>query len=66
MKLNFDELIKWKIIFLRHEGLNDDDDLNVLYKVIEQSTVLEELHLNNNMLTLTMASWQRQLQEYDD
>lgn len=51
MKLNFDKLIKQKHIDLSHKGLNDDD-LDVLYKVIEESTVLEWLDLSDNNLTL--------------
>ena len=52
MKLNFDELIKRKIINLRSKGLKDDD-LDILYKVIEENTVLEQLHLGDNNLTLS-------------
>ena len=51
MKLNFDELVKQEIINLKFKGLRDDD-LDILYKVIEQSTVLEELNLSLNYLTL--------------
>ena len=51
MKLNFDELIKQNFIDLEDKGLRDND-LDVLIKVIEQSTVLETLNLRNNNLTL--------------
>ena len=44
--LNYDELIKKKEIHLEDRGLFDDD-LDVLIKVIEQSTVLEKLYLDN-------------------
>lgn len=51
MKFKFDELVKQKIIYLR-EGLSDDD-LDILYKVVEQSIFLERLYLSdNNKLTL--------------
>jgi len=51
MKLNYDELIEQKTIYLEYEGLKDND-LDVLYQVIEQSTVLEKLDLGHNNLTL--------------
>ena len=51
MKLNFNELVKQKDIRLFNRGLRDDD-LDPLIKVIEQSTVLEELDLSCNELTL--------------
>jgi len=52
MKLNFDELIKQDTIDLRDKGLRDDG-LDVLYQIIEQSTVLRWLNLSNNKLTLS-------------
>ena len=55
MKLNFDELVKQKIIYLdneRNRGLKDGD-LDTLVKVIENSKVLEGLVLSNNNLTLS-------------
>jgi len=51
MKLNYDELIKQKDVKLSNKG-SQDDALDVLYKVIEQSTVLEILWLSYNKLTL--------------
>jgi len=63
MKLNFDELIKQKTICLGGWGLvdtdtevddTDDEETNIdpLIKVIERSTDLETLDLQNNKLTL--------------
>ena len=52
MKLaDLDKFVNQKEIHLYNEGLNDDD-LDVLYKVIDQSAVLEELDLGYNELTL--------------
>ena len=51
MKLNYNELIKQESINLCTKGLCDND-VEVLIKVIGQSTVLEELYLDNNKLTL--------------
>ena len=54
MKFNFDEfdkLVKQKDIYLYNEGLQDDE-LGILYKVIEQSAVLDTLYLKGNKLTL--------------
>ena len=51
MTLHFNELINQKKIDLENTGLVDDD-LEVIYKVIEQSTDLEELRLMDNELTL--------------
>jgi len=49
--LDFKKYIKQKVINLSSKGLNDDD-LDILCKVIVQSTALEELHLHCNKLTL--------------
>ena len=51
MMLNFDELIKQKRINLSEEAWYDDD-LEPLIKAIDQSTVIEELNLCCNNLTL--------------
>ena len=50
MKLYFDEL--QEVIRLNYKGLRDDD-LDELYQIIEQSTVLKELSLRNNNLSLS-------------
>ena len=50
--LNFDVLVKQKFIDLKNRGLFDGDLDHVLYQVIEQSTVLEDLWLEGNNLTL--------------
>ena len=50
--LNFDVLVKQKFINLSDGGLFDGDLDHVLYQVIEQSTVLEDLWLEGNNLTL--------------
>ena len=50
--LNFDVLVKQKFINLSDRGLFDGDLDHVLYQVIEQSTVLEDLWLEGNNLTL--------------
>ena len=52
MNFNFEKLVKKKRINLILKGLCDDD-LDVLYKVIGESTVLEALSLSNNQLTLS-------------
>ena len=48
--LNFDELLKQEVIGLNHHAALD---LDPLYEVIEQSTVLKELFLGGNHLTLS-------------
>ena len=52
LNLNYTKLIKKKDIDLNNKGLLDDD-LDILYKVIEQSTALEHLDLSYNRLTLS-------------
>ena len=52
MNFNFEKLVKKKRINLILKGLCDDD-LDVLYKVMGESTVLEALSLSNNQLTLS-------------
>jgi len=52
VSLDLKKLVKQKEIDLRYKGLNDDD-LDVLYKVIARSTVLEGLNLGSNKLTLS-------------
>jgi len=49
--LDFKKYIKQKVINLSSKGLNDDD-LDVLYQIIEQSNVIEKLDLGVNHLTL--------------
>ena len=51
MKFDLDKFVKKKDIYLSYKGLVDDD-LDVLIKVIEKSTVLEKLYLHDNNLTL--------------
>jgi len=52
IKLSFEKLVKQKTIDLRNNIHLCGDDLDVLMKVIKQSTVLEELDLECNNLTL--------------
>ena len=52
MNFNYEKLVKKKRINLILKGLCDDD-LDILYKVIVESTVLEALSLSNNQLTLS-------------
>ena len=52
MKLDLEKLAKQEYIHLSNKRLHDDD-LDVLYKVIEQSTVIETLRLDRNRLTLS-------------
>ena len=53
MNFNYEKLVKKKRINLILKGLCDDNDLDILYKVIGESTVLEALSLSNNQLTLS-------------
>jgi len=52
MNFNFEKLVKKRRINLILKGLCDDG-LDILYKVIGESTVLEALSLSNNNLTLS-------------
>ena len=52
MNFNFEKLVKKRRINLILKGLCDDG-LDILYKVIGESTVLEALSLSNNQLTLS-------------
>ena len=51
MKLNYGELVKQENINLSNRGLNDDN-IDVLINVLQQSTILNELNLSYNKLTL--------------
>jgi len=53
MKLDFDDFATKDedVINLNNKGLRDDE-LDIISKVIEQSTVLEKLDLRGNHLTL--------------
>lgn len=50
-KMNFDNLVTQKSIYLNNRGLRDGD-LDVLVDVLQKSSVLEELDLSYNLITL--------------
>ena len=60
--MNFDELVRQEEINLHDKGLRDDD-LDVLIKVLQKSTVLKKLHLYTNYLTLADGKFADALKE---